>query len=70
MFNNLKKVLIEKGVSQKDLAETLGISRNALEQKLKGESRFNGDEIDKIMNMNREYTYFYLFAKSAADDVA
>lgn len=63
MFKNLENVLNRAGLTQQDLAYALGVGRGTLENKLKGISKFNVDEIDIIVNMFNEYQYRYLFAR-------
>jgi len=63
MFKNLENVLNRAGLTNIELAQALGINRATLENKLKGASKFNLDEIDIIVNMFSEYQYRYLFAR-------
>lgn len=63
MFKNLENVANRAGLTNVELAQALGINRATLENKLKGISKFNLDEIDIIVNMFSEYQYRYLFAR-------
>ena len=50
-FSKLKGLMTEKGYSQKDLSEHLGISQNSVSRKLGGKSYFSADETCKIANL-------------------
>lgn len=44
----LKAIILEKGYTQRTLAERLGINKNTLNSKINGNSQFNIDEVDQI----------------------
>ena len=54
----------EKGFSQSSLAKELGISANALTNKVKGKSDFKSDEIEKLsflLNIGMQDIGLYFF---------
>lgn len=66
MFNNLKAEMKRYGVSQKDLAEIIGVFPSAISLKLNGKSPISLEEagtIKKFFNekFNSNFTLDYLF---------
>ena len=56
--NNLKRLLQEKGMSAAELARSLGVSKSAVSDWLKGKSLPRIDKVDKIciiLNCKREH---------------
>lgn len=49
--NKLKGRLRENGMSQKDLANLMGLSVNTMNSKLNGKREFKVSEIDRICNI-------------------
>ena len=47
----LKKKMLEKQLQNKDVAEKLGISRSAVQRKLKGETEFSRVEINRLIHL-------------------
>lgn len=46
--NLLRSRIAKKDLTQKELAELIGISQNSFSSKINGKKPFNTDEIDKI----------------------
>jgi len=63
MFKNLISVMARRGIPSDDLARILGIHRNTLLKKIKGESEFTLTEADVIHAIFNEYDYKYLFTR-------
>lgn len=64
-YNKLKGLMREKNISQSKLAELVGISEVALNQKLNGKTQFRTDEIIKIakvLDIGKKIQEFF-FAK-------
>lgn len=47
----LKGLMAEKGITQKALAEKIGVSKNTISSRLKGKSKFNTEEIKHICSV-------------------
>ena len=47
----LKQKMLEKQKSNKDIAESLGISRSAIQRKLAGETEFDRTEMKKLISV-------------------
>lgn len=63
MYNNLKRVLKEKGITNVMLAEFLGVSEKTASNKLNGNTDFTLAEAMKINKLLcQEYTMDFLFA--------
>ncbi len=63
MYNNLKRVLKEKGITNVMLAEFLGVSEKTASNKLNGNTDFTLAEAMKINKLLcPEYTMDFLFA--------
>ncbi len=63
MYNNLKRVLKEKGITNVMLAEFLGVSEKTASNKLNGNTDFTLAEAMKINKLLcSEYTMDFLFA--------
>lgn len=48
--NKLAGAIASAGLTQRELAKKIGISKNTFSAKMNGKSFFNTDEIDKICN--------------------
>ena len=48
MFKNIERIIFEKGLKKRDIAEALGMAYNTLLLKLKGEYYFTLDEAIKL----------------------
>lgn len=49
--NGLKGLIVMAGLSQRKLAELMGISKNTLNSKINGKHPFNTDQIDAICDI-------------------
>ena len=67
MFANLKTALHQKGITEKQYAEFLGVEEGSVRRKLKGVTDFTYLEFQKTCNLLLpEYKADYLFEESAA----
>ena len=67
MYDNLKALLAQKGISIEALANLLGVHRNTIQNKLDGESEFTIGQAQQIIEtMFPEYTYKYVFHRKVA----
>ena len=64
MYKNLISVLRAKGISNRQLAEILGISEKSVNNKLNGRTDFTLPEFQKICILLKEYDGAWLFEKS------
>ncbi len=63
MFNNLEKLLREKGITKRSYAEFLGVSEKTIQNKIKGTTDFTFTEVEKTNRiLFPEYNWSYLFA--------
>ena len=46
--NKLLGVMAEKGISQRELAEKLGVSKNTVNSKINGKSHFDTEQASRI----------------------
>lgn len=62
-YVNLKAEMRRLGITNKELAEILKISRNTVSNKLEGKTTFGTREIDKIKKdvFKNQHSYDYLF---------
>lgn len=63
-FNHLKLkgLMLEKGITQKDLAAAIGISSVSLNKKINGLTQFDAEDIvkiSKILDINDYKPYFF-----------
>ncbi len=62
MYDNLKSLMAQKGISIEALAKLLGIHRNTAASKLDGESEFTFGQAETIKEaMFPEYTFKFVF---------
>lgn len=67
MYDNLKALMAQRGISIDTLANLLGIHRNTASSKLDGESEFTFGQAEKILDtMFPEFTFKYLFHRKDA----
>lgn len=65
MYDNLKAVMAQKGITIDAMAKVLNIHRNTVQNKLDGESEFTIGQAQIISEtMFPEYTIKYLFHRS------
>lgn len=62
MFNNLKKVLNEKNITNVMLAKLLDVDAKSVTNKLTGLTEWKLSEIQKIQELCPEYSMEWLFA--------
>lgn len=63
-FNKLRGIIKEKGFSESEFAKKLNISKESFSRKLNSLSRFNADEIKKmieILNVESQFVYDIFF---------
>ena len=66
MYTNLRKLMVEKGVTVEQLAKMLWVHRNTVQNKLDGESKFTFGQAAMIADLVfPEYKPSYLFKRSA-----
>ena len=66
-FSRLLNRMEKKGISQRKLAAAIGISANAFNNKIKGRSFFNTQEIDRIcdaLHIKQADIGLYFFTKT------
>lgn len=67
MYDNLKCLMAQKGISIESLAKLLGVHRNTAASKLDGESEFTFGQAEMILDaMFPEYTFKYVFHRKIA----
>ncbi len=66
MYKNLLSVLRAKGISNKQLAEILGVSEKSVDNKINGRTDFTLPEFQKTCILLKEYDGSWLFEKSKA----
>ena len=60
-FNKLKGARAEKGYSQKDMADKIGISTDSYHLKENGKTEFKLSEVKKILDiLDKEFTDIFL----------
>lgn len=65
MYENLRALMGQKGISIDAMARLLGVHRNTIQNKLEGESEFTFSQAEIIMEtMFPEYTYKYVFHRT------
>lgn len=65
MFNNLIAELARAKITQKQLAESLGLTETTVSRKLKGTTNWKLNEISTILKMFPGSEFDYLFKKGA-----
>ena len=63
-MKNLKEALYHKNITDKAVAEMLGVTEKTLRNKMQGVTEFTWTEIQKIKLLFPEYEFTYLFANS------
>lgn len=66
MFDNLRAILIQKGISMKQYAELLGVGDKTIQNKMAGKTDFTYPEFKKTCILLSEYNADYLFAEKEA----
>ena len=67
MYDNLKSLMAQKGISIEVLAKLLSLHRNTVASKLDGESEFTFGQAELILDtMFPEYTFKYVFHRKLA----
>lgn len=67
MFANLKNVLYQKGITEKQYADFLGVEEKSVQNKLKGITDFTYAEFQKTCTvLLPEYKADYLFEESSS----
>ena len=65
MYDNLKAVMAQKGITIDSMAKVLNVHRNTVQNKLDGESEFTIGQAQIISEtMFPEYTMKYLFHRN------
>ena len=66
MYDNLKALMAQRGISIDAMAKLLGVHRNTVAGKLDGESEFTFGQAEMILDtMFPEYTFKYVFHRKA-----
>jgi transcriptional regulator with XRE-family HTH domain len=63
MYNNLKTALRQKGITNKQYGELLGVAEKTVTNKLSGITDFTYPEFKKTCSIFPEYKADYLFAE-------
>ena len=63
MYNNLRKALREKRITNKQYADLLGVTEKSVDNKLSGRTEFTLSEVQKTRALFSEYTLDFLFAE-------
>lgn len=67
MYDNLKALMAQRGISIDTLAKLLNVHRNTVASKLDGESEFTFGQAEQILDtMFPEYTFKYVFHRKLA----
>lgn len=69
-YKNLENALRNEGISQKKLAEILGVSEKSVYNKISGKSEFTVPEYRKICTILPKYSREWLFTEIKTDDNA
>lgn len=63
MLRNLANAIDRKGLTEEQVAATLGIHTKLLRRKLQGHTDFTLEEVRKLNAIFSEYSYDFLYAK-------